>query len=122
MIRYARHKLVRWYSFTFASSVIIFSNYHPVTLDPSFTLDFSQYIKTHTVADVQKVRIHDIFDKTRRPCVLWFAEPTKSVETCVMNMFPTCLPGHASNCPTAVTRYMVTGDDPCGLPDGLILK
>jgi hypothetical protein len=77
LIRYARQKLVRRYGVTSASSSVIISNYHPIMLNPPFTLDFSHFIKTHSVADVQKARIHDIFNATRRPCVLRFAEPTK---------------------------------------------
>ena len=122
MIRYARQGLVRRYCVTSASSVIIFI-IAPLSTVFLFTSTFAQFIKTHTVADVQKARIHNIFDATpQRPCVLRFAEPTKICGNMRHEHVSYVLPGHASNCPSVMTHYMAQGDDPCGLPDGLIVE
>ena len=121
LIWYARQKLVRRYGVTSASSVIIII-IAPLSTVFLFTSTFAQFIKTPTVADVQKARIHNILDATQRPCVLRFAEPTKICGNMRHEHVSYVLPGHASNCPSAVTHYMAQGDDPCGLPDGLIVE
>ena len=67
VIRYARQKLVRRYSVTSTSSVIIFI-IAPLSIVFLFTSTFAQFIKTHPLPTPKRHGVTAFFEDIRRHC------------------------------------------------------